>query len=185
MKPYTLKQFIEYCHMIDCLNSAAPPHTITKKKYSVLKSKSVTPRIVETLADKNGIPYEKVTKGTSKKINDTNGIQELIVDYMKYVYGCHECRRVSSEGRWRPDKSNPNGGVFIPGLNKGMADVEGTLPNGLKFAIELKASKGDKQRNKQSERQHQLLQSKAFYYLCKWESFEQFQEEIQKLIPLM
>jgi hypothetical protein len=170
--------------MIDCLNSTMPPHTISKKKYSVLKSKSVTPRIVETLADENGIPYEKTTKGTSKKIHDTNGIQVLIVDYMKYVYNCKEVRRVSSEGRWRPDKSHPNGGIFIHGLNKGMGDIEGTLLNGIKFAIELKASKSDKQREKQSERQQQLLQSNAFYYLCEWESFEQFQEEIQKLIPI-
>ena len=184
MPIYTLKQFIEYCHMIDCLNSTAPPHTITKKKYSVLKSKSVTPRVVETLADENGIPYEKVTKGTSKKVNDTNGIQEVIVDYMKYVYNCKEVRRVSSEGRWRADPTHPKGGIYIHGLNKGMADVEGTLPNGLKFAIELKASKGDRQREKQSERQQQLLQSNAFYYLCKWIDFEQFQEEIQNLIPI-
>jgi hypothetical protein len=184
MKPYTLKQFIDYCHMVDCLNTTAPPHTVIKKKYSVTKRKVVTPTIKETLADENGIPYEKITKGTTKPINNTNGIQELIVDYMKYIYNCLEVRRVSSEGRWRVDKSHPNGGRYIHGLNKGMADVEGTLPNGIKFAIELKASKGDKQRDKQEERQEQLTKSNAIYYLCKWVDFEQFQREIQQLIPI-
>lgn len=76
-----------------------------KKRHKLLKSKDVIKTVTETLLDKNGIPYNKVTKGTSKQIPDTNAITKLIEDYMIVMYGCLDVRRVSSEGRWRKDAS--------------------------------------------------------------------------------
>ena len=184
---YTIQEFTKIC--IDLEMQGQNPLFLgaTEKKYKkrhkLLKSKDVIKTVTETLLDDNGIPYTKVTKGTSKKVNDTNAITKLIEDYMIVMYGCLDVRRISSEGRWRKDASKKSGGFFLKGLNKGMADVEGTLLNGVKFAIELKASKGDTQRKEQIQHQSNLTQSKAIYYLCRWVDFEQFQLEINNLIP--
>lgn len=185
---YTLQEFTKIC--IDLEMQGQNPlflGSIEKKykaRHKVVKSKEVIKTVRETLLDDRGIPYTQVTKGTSKKIPDTNAITKLIEDYMRVIYGCLDVRRVSSEGRWRKDTSKKAGGFFLKGLNKGMADVEGTLLNGVKFAIELKASKGDSQRKEQAEHQSNLTQSNAIYYLCRWVDFEQFQKEIQNLIPI-
>ena len=185
---YTIQEFTKICIDLEMQGQNVLFLKATEKKYKkrhkLLKSKDVIKTVTETLLDQNGIPYTKVTKGTSKKVNDTNAITKLIEDYMIVMYGCLDVRRVSSEGRWRKDASKKAGGIFLKGLNKGMADVEGTLLNGVKFAIELKASKGDTQRKEQAEHQSNLIQSKAIYYLCKWQDFEQFQIQIQQLIPI-
>ena len=188
MKIFELKQFTKLC--IDAEMKGQNPLFLGsiekkyKKRHKLVKSKEVVKTIKETLLDDRGIPYTKTTKGTSKQIPDTNAIQKLIEDYMIFVYGCFDVRRVSSEGRWRADKSHPKGGIFIKGLNKGMGDIEGSLLNGIKFSIELKASKGDSQRKEQATHQTNLTKSNAIYYLCKWTDFEQFQREIQQLIPI-
>lgn len=184
----TLQEFTKICIDLEMKGQNALFLGSIEKKYKarhkVVKSKEIIKTVRETLLDDRGIPYTQVTKGTSKKIPDTNAITKLIEDYMRVIYGCLDVRRVSSEGRWRKDASKKAGGFFLKGLNKGMADVEGTLLNGVKFAIELKASKGDSQRKEQAEHQSNLTQSNAYYYLCRWVDFEQFQKEIQQLIPI-
>jgi hypothetical protein len=177
MKPYTLKQFIDYCHMIDCLNSTAPPHTITKKKYSLTKRKAVQKRITELQTDERGVPFE-VTKQplVSKSVTDTNGITKLIVDYLRYVYGSSSIRRISSEGKYRV------GIGYIRSENKGLSDIEGIV-NGKFLSLELKIGK-DKQRDSQKARQIEVENDGGIYYLCKWIDFETFQTEIQNLIPI-
>lgn len=188
MKIFSLKEFTQLCINAEMegqnplfLGSIEKKY---KKRHKLVKSKEVVKTIKETLLDERGIPYTKITKGTSKQIPDTNAITKLIEDYMRFVYGCFDVRRVSSEGRWRADKSHPKGGIYIKGLNKGMGDVEGSLLNGIKFSIELKASKGDSQRKEQATHESNLTKSNAIYYLCKWKDFEQFQREIQQLIPI-
>ena len=178
MKPYTLKQFIDYCHMIDCLNSTAPPHTITKKKYSLTKRKALIKRISETKLDKNGIPYEVVKRPLlTTSVADTNGIMKVIIDYIHYVYPKSKSfRRISSEGKWR------QGIGYIPSSNKGLSDGEGMV-NGKFLSLELKIGK-DTIRESQLKRKREIENDGGIYYLCKWHSFEQFQEEIQKLIPI-
>jgi hypothetical protein len=184
----TLKEFTNICIELEMKGQNTLFLGATQKKYKkrhkFLKSKDVIKTVTETLLDDNFIPYTKVTRGTTKKVNDTNAITKIIEDYMIVMYGCLDVRRVSSEGRWRKDASKKAGGFFLKGLNKGMADVEGTLLNGIKFAIELKASKGDTQRKEQIQHQSNLTQSKAIYYLCRWVDFETFQKEIQQLIPI-
>jgi hypothetical protein len=177
MKPYTLKQFIDYVHMIDCLNSTAPPHTITKKKYSLTKRKAIQKRITELQTDERGVPFE-VTKQplVSKSVTDTNAITKLIVDYLRYVYGSKSIRRISSEGKWR------QGIGYICSENKGMSDIEG-ICNGKFLSLELKIGK-DTIRESQLKRKREIENDGGIYYLCKWIDFETFQTEIQNLIPI-
>ena len=174
---YTLKQFIEYVHMIDCLNSTAPPHTITKKKYSLTKRKAIQKRITEIQTDERGVPFEVVKQPlVSKSVTDTNAITKLIVDYLRYVYGSKSIRRISSEGKYRV------GIGYIRSENKGMSDIEGMV-NGKFLSLELKIGK-DKQRDSQKARQIEVENDGGIYYLCKWIDFETFQTEIQNLIPI-
>ena len=177
MKPYTLKQFIDYVHFVDCLNSTAPPHTITKQKYSLTKRKAIQKRITELQTDERGVPFEVIKQPlVTKSVIDTNGITKLIVDYLRYVYGSNSIRRISSEGKYRV------GIGYIRSENKGLSDAEG-LVNGKFLSLELKIGK-DKQRNSQKERQIEVENDGGIYYLCKWIDFETFQTEIQKLIPI-
>jgi len=177
MKPYTLKQFIEYVHLVDCLNSTMPPHTITKKKYSVTKRKAIQKRITELQTDERGVPFEVVKQPlVSKSVTDTNGITKLIVDYLRYVYGSKSIRRISSEGKWR------QGIGYIRSENKGLSDIEGIV-NGKFLSLELKIAK-DQIRESQLKRKREIENDGGIYYLCKWIDFETFQTEIQNLIPI-
>jgi hypothetical protein len=178
MKPYTIKQFIDYCHMVDCLNSTAPAHTITKKKYSVTKRKVVKEAEREVVYTDNGLPYHYVINPKQTKIiADTNGIMRLIVDYIHYVYPKSKSfRRISSEGKWR------QGIGYIPSSNKGLSDGEGIV-NGKFLSLELKIGK-DTIRESQLKRKREIENDGGIYYLCKWIDFETFQTEIQKLIPI-
>ena len=177
MKPYTLKQFIEYVHMIDCLNSTMPPHTISKKKYSLTKRKAVQKRITELQTDERGVPFEVTIQPlVTKSVIDTNGITRLIVDYLRYVYGSKSIRRISSEGKWR------QGIGYIRSENKGLSDIEGIV-NGKFLSLELKVGK-DTIRDSQLKRKREIENDGGIYYLCKWIDFETFQTEIQKLIPI-
>jgi hypothetical protein len=177
MKIYNLKEFIEYCHMIDCLNSTMPPHTITKKKYSLTKRKAIQKRITELQTDERGVPFE-VTKQplVTKSVTDTNGITKLIVDYLRYVYGSKSIRRISSEGKYRV------GIGYIRSENKGLSDIEG-ICNGKFLSLELKIGK-DQIRESQLKRKREIENDGGIYYLCKWIDFETFQTEIQNLIPI-
>jgi hypothetical protein len=164
--------------MIDCLNSTAPPHTITKKKYSLTKRKAIQKRITELQTDERGVPFE-VTKQplVSKSVTDTNGIMRLIVDYIHYVYPKSKSfRRISSEGKWR------QGIGYIPSSNKGLSDGEGIV-NGKFLSLELKIGK-DTIRESQLKRKREIENDGGIYYLCKWIDFETFQTEIQNLIPI-
>ena len=177
MKIYTLKQFIEYVHVIDCLNTTAPPHTVIKKKYSVTKRKAIQKRITQVKLDERGVPYQTTTQPlVTKQIYDTNGITKLILDYLRYVYGSTSVRRISSEGKYRP------GVGFIPSSNKGMSDIEGII-YGKFLSLEVKVGK-DSIRPSQLKRKAEIEKDGGIYYLCKWQDFEQFQREIQQLIPI-
>ena len=63
-----------------------------------------------------------------------------------------------------------------------MSDIEGIV-NGKFLSLELKVGK-DQIRESQLKRKQEVENDGGIYYLCKWHSFEQFQEEIQKLIPI-
>jgi hypothetical protein len=174
---YTLKQFIDLVHESDTMVLGAPNHTITKRKYSVMKRKSIQKRITEVELDKNGIPYEVIKqKLITKEVHDTNGITKLILDYLRYVYGSSSIRRISSEGKYRP------GVGFIPSSNKGLSDIEGII-YGKFLSLEIKVGK-DTIRESQLKRKAEVEKDGGIYYLCKWVDFEQFQKEIQQLIPI-
>ena len=174
---YTLKQFVEYVHMCDCLNTTAPPHTVIKKKYSVTKRKAIQKRITQVELDERGVPYQTTTQPlVTKQIHDTNGITKLILDYLRYVYGSSSVRRISSEGKYR------KGIGFIPSSNKGMSDIEGII-YGKFLSLEVKVGK-DTIRESQLKRKAEIEKDGGIYYLCKWVDFEHFQREIQQLIPI-
>jgi hypothetical protein len=101
---YTLKQFIDLVHESDTMVLGAPNHTITKRKYSVMKRKSIQKRITEVELDKNGIPYEVIKqKLITKEVHDTNGITKLILDYLRYVYGSAvQYAGFQAKGKYRP-----------------------------------------------------------------------------------
>jgi len=179
MKPYTLKQFIDYVHLIDCLNTTMPASKVTFKKYELDKKRIVKKRLVEVRETENGIPYEFVIqkKETLKIPNaNTNEITNLIVDYLRYVYNSKSIRRISSEGKYR------KGIGFIPSSNKGMSDIEGIV-NGKFLSLEVKIGK-DQIRESQIKRKTEIENDGGIYYLCKWIDFETFQTEMQNLIPI-
>lgn len=177
MTIYTLKQFIEYVHILDCLESTMPPYTIPKRKYSVTKRKVVQKRISQVEMDERGVPLEVVKQCLiSKEVVDTNGITRLILDYLRYVYGSSSVRRISSEGKYRP------GVGFIPSSNKGMSDIEGII-YGRFLSLEVKVGK-DSIRESQLKRKTEIEKDGGIYYLCKWVDFEKFQRDIQQLIPI-
>ncbi len=177
MKPYTLKQFVDYVYMVDCLNTTMPPYTVPKRKYSVTKRKAVQKRISEVQTDERGVPLEVVKQQLiSKSVHDTNGITKLILDYLRYVYGSSSIRRISSEGKYR------KGIGFIPSSNKGLSDIEGIV-YGKFLSLEVKIGK-DQIRDSQLKRKTEIENDGGIYYLCKWIDFEHFQKEIQELIPI-
>lgn len=164
--------------MCDCLNSAMPPYTIPKRKYSVTKRKEKNKAITRTEYDKNLVPYEVIMQpSVTTSVHDTNAITKLILDYLRYVYGSSSVRRISSEGKYR------HGVGFIPSSNKGLSDIEGVI-YGKFLSLEIKVGK-DKQRDSQIKRQKEIEADGGIYYLCKWVDFEQFQKEIQQLIPIV
>ena len=174
---YTLKQFIDYVHMCDCLESTAPSYTVPKRKYSVTKRKQVEEKVSRLMIDRNGVPWEQIEKKkVTKQVHDTNGITRLILDYLRYVYGSTSIRRISSEGKYRP------GVGFIPSSNKGMSDIEGII-YGKFLSLEVKVGK-DSIRPSQLKRKAEIEKDGGIYYLCKWVDFEQFQRDIQQLIPI-
>lgn len=174
---YTLKQFIDYVHVVDCLNTSMPSYTVPKRKYSVTKRKPIQKRISQVEIDERGVPLEVVKqKLISKEVVDTNGVTKLILDYLRYVYGSSSIRRISSEGKWRP------GVGFIPSSNKGMSDIEGII-YGKFLSLEVKVGK-DSIRESQLKRKAEIEKDGGIYYLCKWIDFEHFQREIQELIPI-
>ena len=174
---YTLKQFIDYVHVVDCLNTSMPAYTVPKRKYSVTKRKQVEEKISRLMIDRNGVPWEHVEKKkVTKEIHDTNGITKLILDYLRYVYGSSSIRRISSEGKYR------HGIGFIPSSNKGMSDIEGII-YGKFLSLEVKIGK-DTIRESQLKRKAEIEKDGGIYYLCKWIDFEHFQREIQELIPI-
>ena len=176
---YTLKEFIQYVHMVDCLNTTVPASKVTFKEYDLNKKRIVKKRLVEVRQTDNGIPYEFVIqkKETVKIPNaNTNEITKLIVDYLRYVYGSSSIRRISSEGKYR------KGVGFIPSSNKGMSDIEGII-YGKFLSLEVKVGK-DTIRESQLKRKSEIEKDGGIYYLCKWIDFEHFQREIQQLIPI-
>ena len=174
---YTLKQFIDLVHESDTMVLGAPNHTITKRKYSVTKRKEKSKAIKSTEYDKNLVPYEVIVQpSVTTSVHDTNGITKLILDYLRYVYGSSSVRRISSEGKYR------KGIGFIPSSNKGLSDIEGII-YGKFLSLEIKVGK-DSIRQSQIKRKAEVEKDGGIYYLCKWVDFEQFQKEIQQLIPI-
>jgi hypothetical protein len=148
------------------------------KTYKEYKSKVVRQKVVEYSNDEFGRVYTTVIDpGEKTKILDTNGITKIVVDFMTVVYGCEASRRISSEGRFRPQKGHPAGGIFIKGLNNGLEDVQ-SIYKGRLVAIELKVSKGDRLGEKQIERMNDVVASGGIYIAYKWVSFEHFQQLI-------
>jgi hypothetical protein len=63
-----------------------------------------------------------------------------------------------------------------------MSDIEGII-YGKFLSLEIKVGK-DTIRESQLKRKAEVEKDGGIYYLCKWVDFEQFQREIQQLIPI-
>jgi hypothetical protein len=182
MKIYTLQEFEDLKFEHDYKGRNIPLEMRTKKKYNLTKPKTLKPRIVECRLDDNGIPYEHVIQEkVTKQVANTNKITELIVDFLIVVIGSKSARRISSEGRYRPD--GKGGGKWIGGVNNGLEDAHGNY-NGREVCIELKATKGDKQREKQILRQQQVEADGGVYLLLRWTTFEDFQKLLYQKLGL-
>ena len=183
MKIYTLEEFQDLKFEHDYKDSVIPLNCRSKKKYNITKPKTVKPRIVECRLDDNGIPYEHVLQEkVSKEVPNTNKITELIVDFLIVVIGSKSARRISSEGRARPD--GKGGLKFIKGVNKGMEDIHANY-KGIEVCIELKATKTDKHREKQILRQQQVEADGGVYLLLRWSTFEDFQKLLYQKLGLL
>ena len=140
------------------------------KPLKVFRNKMVGRKIITQISPISGIPIELVgDKGKKVKVFMTNEYTRLLQFYFKHFHG-FESRRISSEGRWRPDKTSVKGGRFIKGMNNGIEDIQVYLPNGVMLAVEVKGP-NDRQRPEQAERQRQLGRA----YMIATSDFEAFQ----------
>jgi len=120
---------------------------------------------------KTSVDYEE---GTKRRAFNTNGYTKALVEYVKIVWN-GQSRRVSSEGKWRPDKTHPAGGRYIKSENKGMADITATI-NGKRVEIEVK---GPTDRISDAQRKwQQQIESAGGIYIIATEDFESFQSEL-------
>jgi hypothetical protein len=169
MKIYTITEFEELFN-----KSRTGKHRV-KKTYPMTKRKLTKAAVKETVIDGNGIPSHRIIS-PAKYVDapNTNKFQELLVDYMKTVWGA-AARRISSEGRWRREKNHPEGGRFIKGLNNGMEDVQ-AIYKGRTIALEAKFTKSDRVRAAQRKRRDEVESAGGLYLVCK--SFEQVQRDL-------
>jgi hypothetical protein len=148
---------------------------LSKVKSLKVESYKIAGRKVEDRVDEIGRPYQVViSQGAKVKTFNTNNYTQLLQKFFEFAYG-FKCRRISSEGRYRPDKYGS--GKWIPGLNSGIEDLQVYLPDGRMVAVEVK-SPTDRQSAKQKERQAVL----GRYYLIATANWEAFTYELVSLI---
>jgi hypothetical protein len=176
MKPLTVKQF-------NALNRDYTRATSRVKQWKVAGfslEKTVT---IGRKVEKRGIaPYtydEVINEGRKAKRFDTNAYTKMIIRFLEIVYQCQP-RRISSEGRWRPDKNHVEGGQFIAGQNNGLEDVQATI-RGRTVAIEVKGP-NDRHRPAQMRRMEQLRNDGGVYLIAR-PDFEQFQIDLFEHCP--
>ena len=147
-----------------------------KKTFNLTKRKTVKKRIERTEVDANGVPRIIVDQHKeTKPVPDTNGFTKLVIAYLESAWGCNSARRISSEGRFRPDKNNPKGGTWLPGQNNGIEDVQAIL-RGKLVAIEVKYTKTDKMRPEQLKRREEVISDGGVYIVAR--NFEQLQKDL-------
>lgn len=179
MEIYTIEQFeILY----NDYRQKKSPKTFVKKTFPLTKRKTIKKRVTKTVME-NGIPsLVEVSPAVTKVVPDTNNFQDLIICYLQLVHG-FKARRISSEGRWRKDPTNPNGGRFIKGLNNGLEDIQGIGPGGKIIAIEAKFTKSDTMREKQLQREKDVKTMGGIYIRAK--EFETFQRDLLKALNII
>jgi hypothetical protein len=149
-------------------------------KFKLTKLKEVKPREEVVEADQNGLPRVRVVaEKVTKEVPDTNGFTKLIIAYIQSVYRCESVRRISSEGRWRPNKNSPKGGTWLPGQNNGIEDIQAVI-NGRLVAIEVKFTKSDKMRPEQIKRMNQIIADGGVYLQAR--NFGQIQIELMEAV---
>lgn len=114
------------------------------------------------------LPYPAKTTYSD---STANGLTKAIVDYINLSGGM--ATRISSEGRWLPEK-----GIRIPSNTKrGTADIHASW-KGKHLSIEVKIGK-DKQSDAQIEMQRKVEASGGLYFIAK--SFDSFYNWINSL----
>ncbi len=151
-----------------------------KKRFPLTKRKTVKKRIEHTETDANGIPYVRVEQQrVTKPVPDTNMFTKLILAYLESAWECNSARRISSEGRWRPDKNKPTGGTWLPGQNNGIEDVQAIL-RGKLVAVEVKFTKTDKMRPAQLKRREEVESDGGIYIVAR--EWVEFQKELVRAV---
>jgi len=149
-------------------------------KFKLTKRKVVKKRIEEVRTDENGIPHVHVISPVvTKEVPDTNQFTKLIIAYFESVLGCKSVRRISSEGRFRPNKAHPNGGTWLPGVNNGIEDVQ-AIVNGRLVAVEVKFTKTDRMRPEQIKRMNEVEADGGVYIVAR--EFGEFQNLIKSIL---
>ena len=143
---------------------------------------------------KDPVSFERGFKELCKfpRISGAPSLEKTIANYMKYVG--HQCSKITTSGRYVAGKKtigtsssfgttqSANTGHYIPGgSTKGVADLIATV-YGLKWDIEVKFSKGDKQRDTQIEYQKTVENAGGFYSIVK--TFQDFIEKYEEFIEL-
>jgi len=161
-----------------------------REKYKIIKKHFIKPLkawrnktvgrvVVQVPSPTTGIPQD-VVKDKGRKVLkfQTNEYTRLLQFYFEHFHG-FKSRRISSEGKWRADKSHINGGRFIPSTNKGIEDIQVYLPNGVMIAVEVKGPT-DRQRPDQVKRQQELGNA----YMIATHNFEAFDLAFRERIKL-
>ena len=112
-----------------------------------------------------------------------NSLTKAVMDTTKWLGGIADRR--SSEGRYRAGESYKVGntthqgeGTWLPGVNKGIADIELAFPGRMIF-VEIKIG-ADRQSDVQKQFQRKVEMSGNEYYIVK--TFDDFIEQIVQLV---
>ena len=126
------------------------------------------------------------------KISGAPSLERAITDYLKFIG--HQCSKITTSGRYVAGKKlvgvnsvlgmtkSLDTGTYIPGgSTKGVADLLAII-YGLSFSIEIKYSKGDRQRETQKKYQSAVENAGGFYMITK--SFEEFILQLNEILEL-
>ena len=126
------------------------------------------------------------------KINGAPSLERAITDYLKFIG--HQCSKITTSGRYVAGKKligvnsvlgmtkSLDTGMYIPGgATKGVADLLAII-YGLSFSIEIKYSKGDKQRETQQKYQSAVEKAGGYYMITK--TFPEFMLQLEEILQL-
>jgi hypothetical protein len=148
------------------------------KSRPVWQSKMVGRKVEQQISPVSGVPVDVlVTRGTKQPKFNTNNYTKLLCLFFEAMYESTQARRISSEGKWRPIKGHPEGGVFIPGDNKGLEDIQATFAGGRMLSVEVKGP-NDRLRPEQAARKA----ARGEWYIIATPDWELFCKQVENVL---